>query len=121
LLCKWWWALENENRLWQDIVKIKYVKNSPTCSIPFRLTDSRVWSDLLKVRHIYLHGRVFKINNGNMVSFWLDTWMGDAPICQSYPVLFELAMNKKCPVSEVKENGLVIQFKIRLQGLIKTQ
>jgi hypothetical protein len=31
LLCKCWWALENEDELWQDIVRLKYVKNSPTC------------------------------------------------------------------------------------------
>jgi hypothetical protein len=56
-----------------------------------------------------------------MVSFWLDTRMGDIPLCQAYPVLFELAINKKCSVSEVKENGWVIQFKVRLQGLIRAQ
>jgi hypothetical protein len=53
LLCKWWWSLENDEGLWQDIVKIKYV---PTCIIPFILTDFPVMSDLLKVRHIYLQG-----------------------------------------------------------------
>jgi hypothetical protein len=45
LLCKWWWALENEEGLWQDIVRLKYVKNSPTCQsllgymiLPFGVT-----------------------------------------------------------------------------------
>jgi hypothetical protein len=64
LLCKWWWALENEEGLWQDIVRLKYVRNSPTCLIPARLTDSPVWSDLMKIRHIHLKGRGIKINNG---------------------------------------------------------
>jgi hypothetical protein len=25
LLCKWWWRLESENGLWQDIIEAKYL------------------------------------------------------------------------------------------------
>jgi hypothetical protein len=69
LLCKWWWYLENGSRIWQDIVRLKYVKGSPTYLIPNRYNDSPIWSDLLKIRHIYLMGREFKIGDGKMVSF----------------------------------------------------
>jgi hypothetical protein len=72
LLCKWWWALENEEGLWQDIVRLKYVKNSPTYLIPARLSDSLTWSDLLKIRHVYLKGRGIKTNNGQSASLCLD-------------------------------------------------
>lgn len=30
-------------KCWQDIVHLKYVKNSPTCTIPSRLSDSPNW------------------------------------------------------------------------------
>jgi hypothetical protein len=76
LLCKWWWLLENENSLWQDIVKLKYVKGSPICLIQNKISDSPIWSDLLKVRHIYLKCREYKLNNGKLISFLLDTWLG---------------------------------------------
>jgi hypothetical protein len=26
LLCKWWWKLDNEKGLWQDIVQYKYLR-----------------------------------------------------------------------------------------------
>jgi hypothetical protein len=26
LLCKWWWLLESGEGLWQEIVRLKYVK-----------------------------------------------------------------------------------------------
>jgi hypothetical protein len=26
LLCKWWWKLETQHGLWQDIIKAKYLK-----------------------------------------------------------------------------------------------
>jgi hypothetical protein len=29
LLVKWWWLLETGKSLWQEIVKIKYVKKTP--------------------------------------------------------------------------------------------
>jgi hypothetical protein len=61
LLCKWWWLLENKDGLWQDIVKLKYVKNQPICLIPKRYNDSAIWSDLLEIRHIYLRGREYKL------------------------------------------------------------
>jgi hypothetical protein len=25
LLCKWWWKLDNEDGLWQDVVRNKYM------------------------------------------------------------------------------------------------
>ena len=28
LLCKWWWKLEHEEGVWQEIVKKKYLKNN---------------------------------------------------------------------------------------------
>lgn len=29
LLCKWWWKLENEQGIWQDLVNKKYIKHMP--------------------------------------------------------------------------------------------
>jgi hypothetical protein len=121
LLCKWWWALENGEGLWQDIVRIKYVKSHPTCLIPARLSDSPIWSDLLKVRHIYLKGRGIKVNNGQKTSFSLDNWMDDAPLCVAYTVLYDEALDKKCSMSELYARGRVIQFRTRLQGVFRAQ
>jgi hypothetical protein len=121
LLCKWWWALEKEEGLWQDLVKLKYVKNLPTCAIHNRLSDSTIWSDLLKVRHIYLKDGEIKIKNAKYISFWLDSWLENSPLCQVYPILYDLTLNKNCSVAEVKEKGWVVQFRIRLQGLLRDQ
>lgn len=54
LLCKWWWGLENENGMWQDIVKVKYLNGKPIGSVKPRTIDSPVQSDLLKIRKFYL-------------------------------------------------------------------
>jgi hypothetical protein len=73
------------------------------------------------VRHIYLKGREIKIKNGKIAGFWLDPWLESVPLCQSYYVLYELALNKKNLknyVFEVKERGWVVPIRIRLQGVI---
>ena len=54
LLCKWWWELEKEEGLWQDIVKYKYLKNQTIHEVGHKLNDSPTWYDLLKVKNIYL-------------------------------------------------------------------
>jgi hypothetical protein len=59
------------------------VKKSPICSIPFRMTDSPIWKDLIKIRYIYLKDRRYIIGNGKYVSFWLDVWLGEKPLCLS--------------------------------------
>jgi hypothetical protein len=75
----------------------------------------------MKIRHIYLKGRGIKINNGQSASFWLDNWLDDSPLCQTYPILYDEAVNKTCYVDDVKSQGWVVHFRSRIQGLIRTQ
>jgi hypothetical protein len=121
LLCKWWWLLENEDGMWQDIVRLKYVNGTPVCLIQPRMCHSPCWKDLMKIRRIYLAGKVYENNDGKMISFWLDHWMSDEPICKKFPILFELTVNQKCSVHEVAAADWVIQFKIRLPPIIRDQ
>jgi len=53
LLCKWWWKLENEDGLWQQVVKHKYLQDKSIHEVGHKLNDSPIWSDLLKVKNIY--------------------------------------------------------------------
>jgi hypothetical protein len=57
LLCKWWWRLEKEEGLWQQILNHKYMKDQTIHDVMHKLNDSSIWSDLLKVKDIYLQGR----------------------------------------------------------------
>jgi hypothetical protein len=104
LMCKWWWLLENEDGFWQEIVKLKYVKKT-ICLIQSKQIDSPIWSDLLKIMPIYLRGRSFKLNNGKLVSFWLDPWLDDKPLCTYYPILYDLCLNAKSSMYGVHNEG----------------
>lgn len=55
LLYKWWWKLENEDGLWQEIVRYKYLRNNSIHTVSHKLNDSPIWSDLLKVRQGHRH------------------------------------------------------------------
>ena len=57
LLCKWWWKLEMENGLQQDIVRTKYLSNDLISTVKWKMNDSPIWKDLLQIRHICLRGR----------------------------------------------------------------
>jgi hypothetical protein len=121
LLCKWWRSLENENDLWQEIVKLKYLKGTPICLVQNKMSDSPVWSDLLKIRPIYLRGREYRLNNVKVISFWRETWLEDNPICSDYPILFDLCNDQNVAVSDVAQAVWAIRFRIRLPPMIRDQ
>jgi hypothetical protein len=102
-------------------MKIKYIKETPVCLIPQRYNDSPVWSDLLKVRHIYLKGRELVVKNGKLTSFWLDSWLGVNPLCLMYLILYELCTDKTCSMYQVRQRDWVLNFSIRLPGVIRWQ
>jgi hypothetical protein len=111
LLCKWWWKLENENGLWQEIVKAKYFSRSNIQNISHKLGDSPIWSDLLKIKPIYLQGRSIKIGNGANIRFWEDSWLTDSPLCSLIPVLYALSEQKGISVADVKTGIICITFR----------
>jgi hypothetical protein len=95
LLSKWWWKLEKEEGLWQEIIKFKYLKNSSIHSVSHKLTDSHMWHDLLKIKDLYLQGRSVSIQNGENIRFWLDPWLYDISLKDYAPVLFDLSVRIK--------------------------
>jgi hypothetical protein len=68
-----------------------------------------------------LEGRGYKINNGKVISFWLDIWLNDKSICIKYPILYELCTNQNSSIHDVAMEDWVVQFKVRLPPLIREQ
>ena len=63
LLCKWWWKLEIENGLWQELVGKKYLRGNPISVINQRHDNSPIWTDLQSERSIWA-GESFKLLMG---------------------------------------------------------
>lgn len=121
LLCKWWWKLENDNGIWQDIVKAKYLRNDLVTTVKHRVDDSPVWSDLLKVKHIYIRGRRIKPNNGENTLFWVDPWLDDEPLYSKSSILFELCNDKKITLNKFIESRGQVEFRRWLPSILHEQ
>jgi hypothetical protein len=114
LLCKWWWKLETQSGMWQKIVKAKYLRNKTVANVKARMPDSPCWKALLKVKEFYLKGRKVILNRGNIVRFWLDPWLNNTPLCESYPSLFDVCHAQEWTFEKVLSCNLVIPFRRRL-------
>jgi hypothetical protein len=110
LLCKWWWKLENEDGLWQQVVKAKYIRGGLVSTVRHKLTDSPVWTDLLKVKRLYLKGMKIETKNGKNTLFWKDPWLDDKPICTITPVVFDLCEDKDVTVYQFLVCGGQLKF-----------
>ena len=108
LLAEWWWNLEQEQVLWQEIVKAKYLHNSSIFSVTHKVTDSPIWYDLLKEKDTYLQGRGISIRNGKKTRFWCDSWLYDKPIYYIAPILFILCEYSDANVADVKNDRIQI-------------
>lgn len=111
LLTKWWWKLENEMGLWQEIIKFKYLKNDTIQSVSHRLNDSACWSDLLKIKEIFLLGREICTKKGDLTRFWKDKWLYQQPLCVLVPELFELCECKDTTVEKNRSGQIQISFR----------
>ena len=58
LLCKWWWRLENEDGIWQELIKAKYKITHGIWRINLK-QGSVVWKDLLKVKTSIFKGDIW--------------------------------------------------------------
>ena len=121
LLCKWWWKLEAEEGLWQQIVRQKYMSKDTVGSVKHMLDDSPMWKDLLKVKNVYMKVRTMIVKNGKATSFWLDTWIHNKPLCILYPVLFDLCLDKHISIHQFLARQGQLEFNRWLNPLLFEQ
>lgn len=69
LLAKWFWKLEIESGLWQEVLLSKYVKGKCIYGIKPKVVDS----------HFYQHVKR-KIGDDKNTRFWEDWWVGSKPL-----------------------------------------
>jgi hypothetical protein len=116
LLCKWWWKLDTEQGLWQDIVRPKYLRNKSVANVTAKFNDSPCWKSLLKIKSTYLVGRKVNLRNGNICRLRQDSINNEIPFCIQFPNLFDLCLEKVCTIKEALDSNLVIPFRRTLRG-----
>jgi hypothetical protein len=98
IITKWWWKLDTQEGLWQQIVRARYLGNKSVASVSSRFSDSPCWRSLLLVKETYLAGRKTKMNIDNLVRFWHDSWDIGPPLISLYPKLFNICQIQECSV-----------------------
>jgi len=72
LLSKWLFKLINEDGMWQQVLRNKYLKRYTLTKVSYKPGDSHFWSGLMKVMDTFLNLGTFFINNGEQIRFWED-------------------------------------------------
>jgi hypothetical protein len=68
-LSKWLYKLINEDEIWQERLRKKYLKNKTIGEVQWKPRDSHFWSGLIKVKDQFLEFSTFNLHNGTQVRF----------------------------------------------------
>ena len=117
LLSKWLFKLLNEDGLWQELLKNKYIKDKTLGSCVKKPTDSYFWKSLMNVKDTFTGFGSFKVKDGSQTRFWFDTWVGNKPLKDRFPALFNIVRRKQDSVAQVLSSSpLNISFRRNLLG-----
>ncbi|WVZ69705.1 hypothetical protein U9M48_018450 [Paspalum notatum var. saurae] len=117
LLSKWLYKLINEDGIWQQLLRKKYLKNKTIGEVFWKPGDSHFWSGLMKVKYQFMDLSTFQVHNGLQTRFWKNKWLGNFVLKEQYPSLFNIARKKHSSVAHVlSTNPLNISFRRALVG-----
>lgn len=119
-MVKWWWKLDTQDGIWQEIVKARYLKNQTVATVKPRFSDSPCWKALLKVREFYMMGRKIKLQSGNLVRLWKDSIEGLPPLCEQF-CLFAICNEQDCTISRWGDISVSSFFRRRLNPVMAEQ
>ncbi|KAE8701523.1 leghemoglobin C2-like [Hibiscus syriacus] len=104
LLGKWVWKFANEkDSIWKKFFCCKHNVSCHSLDITKALShkDSWIWRGIVNnfSKNDFIGGCLrshakIQIGNGESVSFWKDTWLGDCPLKILFPRIFALSTNK---------------------------
>ncbi|XP_022032949.1 uncharacterized protein LOC110934063 [Helianthus annuus] len=108
MLFKWAWRYKTEKgRLWVKVVDSLHSRGSGWSFLPVNKSVGGVWSNIVAVVNKPLRDgssiRNFfrgRIGRGDETLFWLDPWLRNIPLKESFPHLFALEVVKTCSVNE---------------------
>lgn len=114
LLLKWFWRYRKEGQaLWTKVIEAIHGSKRRWLSVPHNKNVRGVWGKIVNCgNRLIVNGSAFssllqgRVGNGNDIRFWIDSWIGQAPLKSLFPALFRIEQNKWCVVSDrVNHNG----------------
>jgi hypothetical protein len=100
LLSKWLYKLLNEEGVWKELLHNKYLQNKTLSQVTAKPTDSPFWKGIMGVKEAFFSRGSLVLGNGKSIRFWEDTWLGDTPLENQYPSLFNIVRRKNVTVAD---------------------
>ena len=91
LLSKWLFKLLTEDGVWQQLLRNKYVGSKTVSQLAWTAGDSHFWAGLMSVKTKFLRYGSFRIKDGSEIRFWEDARLGNVPLREQYPALYNIA------------------------------
>jgi hypothetical protein len=117
LLLKGVWKMyQDGNQLWRQLINAKY----PSADDIFTASGQRgsqFWRSLHKIKHLFKLGAKHSIRNGRRTRFWMDRWVGDAPLKDRFPGLFSIAYSQMDSVAQVCGSNEPLRFRRQLDQM----
>ncbi|GJX75160.1 putative RNA-directed DNA polymerase, partial [Tanacetum coccineum] len=108
MLTKWWWRFNTESTsLWCNVIRLIHGPQGGLHNASAIRSKTGPWFQIAKLNGelyelgIDIHSLFkLKIGNGQSTRFWTDKWVGNAPLCNSFPRLFRIDLNPNCYVCD---------------------
>jgi len=79
--------------------------------------DSHFWKSLMKVKDTFLELGHFNVKYGSQTRFWIDTWVGNKPLKDKFPALFNIVRRMQDSIATILSSpNLNISFRRNLVG-----
>jgi hypothetical protein len=79
--------IQNEGKLWREIIARKYVRNATNISQP-----STFWKGILWAAKALKFGYRWAVGDGTKIRIWEDIWFGTAPLATQFWICFAFAI-----------------------------
>nr|GEV01965.1 RNA-directed DNA polymerase, eukaryota [Tanacetum cinerariifolium]GEV02301.1 RNA-directed DNA polymerase, eukaryota [Tanacetum cinerariifolium] len=114
LLFRWVWRfISRDNSLWCRFISAVH---GPSFRSSLWRTITSEFS-VLKAQGVDLLSRCLKrVGNGLSTQFWYDPWIGNVKLCNEFPRLFALELNKSISVAEKLQHSVEISFRRPVRG-----
>jgi hypothetical protein len=104
LLSKWLFKILNEEAMWKELLKNKYLKDKTLSQVQVKPTDSPFWKGIMGGRDEFFERGSFVLGDRMDTRFWEDVWLGDTPLSSQYPALYNIVRYKHVRVADVLSN-----------------
>jgi len=103
--------------MWQELLRNKYIKDKTLESCDKKLTYSYCLKSLMNVKYSFMDFLSFEVKDGTETRFWEDKWLGNKPLKDIFPALFNIVRRKQDSMAQILNSPpLNISFHRNLVG-----